>query len=601
MLTEAKRQWTAKAEAIARDARNNPQEVVEPLEALLREVRTALADHPEDPELRRIEARVRFAEATLHTQQSRFWIAEQNLRALLQEYEDRDDPHEVSRCLHALSIVRGRQGDDASALEFLERCFHLQRQHGAPLEKRARTVMNIGITQAVLEQHHTALETLQFATELFGETNEEALGIIRTNEALIHRSLEQHDESRRLLQSAVSILQKSGSSVHLINALLETANGDIQRNALDDAEGILKQLPAMIAKNGMVFFEPEVQLVSARLWLARGCPAEAQRTLDAALPQCANGQRSRLLALRVEAAEAAEQWKDALKWERIAHREQLEQIEAHHKARLAAAQTHLVDTIEAEQRDWLRAELQRAHSDARDLTTQLKHQKTMLATTAHDINNPLSVVLLLSELASSTPDSLHESAESIVEAARHMRELVTHLLESARQPRAEPALHIDAVPLQPLLDAVYARYGPMATGKNQRFTCAPAPPGCVVQGDRKALQRILDNLVSNAIKYTPATGTIELRTQHRTEHIVLEVLDTGPGLSPADLQRVFLYPQRLSAVPTNGEEQHGLGLVSVRRLVTAMGGRVHAENRLREGARFVVHLLAAEPPGPTPT
>ena len=109
----------------------------------------------------------------------------------------------------------------------------------------------------------------------------------------------------------------------------------------------------------------------------------------------------------------------------------------------------------------------------------------------------------------------------------------------------------------------------------------------------KCIERVVDNLVSNAIKYTPIGGEIQIKAQRQGAIVTFEVLDTGPGLSQHDLEHIFLFPQRLSASPTRGEEQHGLGLVSVRRLVTAMGGRVYAENRLSCGARFVVELVAS--------
>ena len=64
---------------------------------------------------------------------------------------------------------------------------------------------------------------------------------------------------------------------------------------------------------------------------------------------------------------------------------------------------------------------------------------------------------------------------------------------------------------------------------------------------------MLDNLISNAIKYTPASVTIEVYSHQEGDKVRVEILDTGPRLSPSDLERVFLYPQRLSAVPTHGE------------------------------------------------
>ena len=193
------------------------------------------------------------------------------------------------------------------------------------------------------------------------------------------------------------------------------------------------------------------------------------------------------------------------------------------------------------------------------------------------------------------PNSLHESAQAIVNAALHMRSLVSKLIGKPDLLQPKPVLTTESVSIRAMLNTARKRYEPLAQSKNQSLWFRSKSDVGFVEGDGEAIERVINNLLSNAIKYTPIGGQIQIKA-HRQENVVsFEVLDTGPGLSPSDLEHIFLYSQRLSASPTQGEEQHGLGLVSVRRLVNAMGGRVFAENRLRTGARFVVELMAANP------
>ena len=592
-MEEQRLKWRRDVQAVTQSAVQHPQQTSARLITLLAEIQQARERAPDDIELQLLEARARFAEATVYAQEGRLRIARQIFSSIKDDFQALDEPVMVARCLNALSVVSARQGDQETALRLLEQCFHHRQRYGAPPEQLAHTLMNIGITQAVLNDHHTALDTLQFAEELFGEDRIESRGVIQTNRALLHRALDAHDQCVSALDAALVLLEPLGASIHLINALVERAVDDIRLGALPIGRQRLERARSMLVETGAQFMEPECRLIAARLCLAEGNPAMADAEIAAALPVATAEQRWRLLSLRAEAAEASGDWQSALRWLRSAHAEKMALVDEQYQARLATAQARATTTVEEEKRRWLRAELQQAQSEAQALAERLHDQKSMLAATAHDINNPLSIVLLLGELASEDPEMLLESADSIVKAARHMQSLVSQLIATGDQSAAAPVLSLGPLDVRTLLSQAQARYLPIASAKAQTLRLLCESSVQTIEGDRSAVDRVLDNLISNAIKYTPPGGTIDLRAHHQGERVCVEVLDTGPGLSPADLERVFFYPERLSAVPTSGEPQHGLGLVSVRQLMNAMGGRVYAENRLRGGARFVVELLAS--------
>ena len=137
--------------------------------------------------------------------------------------------------------------------------------------------------------------------------------------------------------------------------------------------------------------------------------------------------------------------------------------ESHHQIQLVSFQERLVTTIDVEQRRWLQDALQSAQSEVHTLANRLLDQRSTQAAAAHDINNPLSVVLLLAELATNEPDSLHESAELIVEATMHMRSLVTQLIGATSQPHTAPSLSISSLTLNTILETACARYRPLAS------------------------------------------------------------------------------------------------------------------------------------------
>jgi signal transduction histidine kinase len=119
------------------------------------------------------------------------------------------------------------------------------------------------------------------------------------------------------------------------------------------------------------------------------------------------------------------------------------------------------------------------------------------------------------------------------------------------------------------------------------------PP--MVTADATQLVQIMDNLVSNAVKYSPRGKNIWVRVYQVDNHVRAEVKDEGPGISAEDQKRLFGKFARLSARPTAGEHSTGLGLAIVKRLVESMKGEVWCESRPGEGAAFIVELpVAAE-------
>jgi signal transduction histidine kinase len=117
----------------------------------------------------------------------------------------------------------------------------------------------------------------------------------------------------------------------------------------------------------------------------------------------------------------------------------------------------------------------------------------------------------------------------------------------------------------------------------------------IVLADKQAFWQVLDNFISNAVKYSPRGKNVWVRTLSRRDesgNLVgrLEVQDEGPGISESDMKKLFGKFARLSARPTGGEHSTGLGLSIVKKMVEAMNGKVWCESELGKGATFIVEL-----------
>ena len=235
---------------------------------------------------------------------------------------------------------------------------------------------------------------------------------------------------------------------------------------------------------------------------------------------------------------------------------------------------------------WLR--LQRANG----------FKNEILGTVAHDLKNPLGVILgrteMLTELigASSSKESITAQVEHIRDATKRLTSMVDHLISDAMADAFDITIRREPVDIAALVSEVAEANKPSAMNK-QQVIAVSAPPDRFTMCDSDRMREAIDNLISNAIKYSPIGGKIALLVTHDEAHTIIRVTDEGAGLSPEDLGRLFGRFQRLSAKPTAGESSTGLGLSIVKRIIDMHGGKVIADSSgPGQGSTFAIVLPA---------
>jgi signal transduction histidine kinase len=228
-------------------------------------------------------------------------------------------------------------------------------------------------------------------------------------------------------------------------------------------------------------------------------------------------------------------------------------------------------------------------------TDKLKNE--LVATTSHDLKNPLGTIMGYVDLIQMTNKLNEQGIEYIHRvhgAVAHMRQLIDDLLDMARI-ESGIVLRYSKVHLPTLLDSITARFVPQVKDKAMSLQVnipADLPP---VPADEARLGQILSNLVSNAIKYTPPEGHVSVRAESRDGFVQIVVQDDGMGISPEDQAHVFDRFYRVRTPETDGIEGTGLGLAIVKSLVELHGGQVGLESRLGEGTTFYFTLPLAAP------
>ena len=237
---------------------------------------------------------------------------------------------------------------------------------------------------------------------------------------------------------------------------------------------------------------------------------------------------------------------------------------------------------------WLR--LQRANG----------FKNEILGTVAHDLKNPLGVILgrteMLTELigAGSPKENVTAQVDHIRDATRRLTTMVDHLISDAMADAFDITIRREPVDVAALVAEVTDANLPSAVNKQQSISVS-APQHFVTMCDADRIREAIDNLVSNAIKYSPIGGKITVGVTHEGANTVIRIADEGAGLSPEDLGRLFGRFQRLSAKPTAGESSTGLGLSIVKRIIDMHGGHVTAESGgPGQGSTFTVTLPATE-------
>jgi two-component system sensor histidine kinase/response regulator len=224
---------------------------------------------------------------------------------------------------------------------------------------------------------------------------------------------------------------------------------------------------------------------------------------------------------------------------------------------------------------------------------RMKDQFIQMAT--HDLRNPLNVILGYASVINRLDVAGHDQAlraqavTSIRESVEKMRKLVTDLLDLA-QFETRSYLTMAPVPLGSFLEKCLEGLRVIAIQKNTELVYTPPPDDVAVRIDENYMARVIDNLVSNAIKYTPDGGRVKVTGRGDAESVTIEVTDTGLGIPDEDLPHIFDAFYRVRHGKQEEVEGSGLGLSIVKTIVEQHGGRVEVHSEPGHGSTFRVIL-----------
>jgi signal transduction histidine kinase len=229
-----------------------------------------------------------------------------------------------------------------------------------------------------------------------------------------------------------------------------------------------------------------------------------------------------------------------------------------------------------------------------ELETASQHKSEFLANMSHELRTPLNAIIGFSQvmrerMVGDLTEKQEEYLDDVLSSSDHLLSLINEVLDLSKVEAGQVELEITPFPLREALESGVVMVRERARKDGVQVTLAADTHVDVVEGDERRIRQVIFNLLSNAVKFTPAGGSIDVASSRLDGEVRVSVVDTGPGIPPEDLERIFEEFQQTD-VGTARREGTGLGLALSKRLIELHGGRIWVESELGKGSTFTFAL-----------
>lgn len=508
-------------------------------------------------------------------------------RSALVIHEELDDIVGVAHVTGNMGVVYNDLGVTGKALEYYRRALTMHEELGSKASA-AGVMCNIGIIYQGLGDFESALDYCSRALNMYNELGIAAEAAqVTGNIGGIYLEKGDYSQALEYLQKALELdelLGARGDTVYQLQNIGQLYAADsYSEKDYAKAEEYLLRAHALNEELGMKVYAIHSTLA--------GLYRKQQRWEEA------DSHFVRFVELRDEIRnEETKKQADALAYERkIAESEKMLAVER------ARAEEHEHSIAELTEVNGALAEtLRKVEVLNANLSAVNQTKNDVIGIVAHDLKNPLAGIILAAETittyreAMTLPDIL-KYVDNIRLTAKRMNEIIRNLLDIHALDTG--GLNINPVVLDiiPFLDAAIDEYGRKAWKKEITFSKEFEKELPLISADSVALLQVLDNLISNAIKFSPHGKNITVSCRIKAGMIQVIVRDQGEGISTTDMPHLFGKFRKLSAQPTGGEHSTGLGLAIAKQLTELMNGRLWCESEYGNGAAFILEFPAAVP------
>lgn len=223
-----------------------------------------------------------------------------------------------------------------------------------------------------------------------------------------------------------------------------------------------------------------------------------------------------------------------------------------------------------------------------------EEKNNLMKILAHDLRNPLATAMSMTELVRYEKGNLsaeqYQASEIIWRGLNRMNDMIRKILDIKAAESQNVLLEFDQINVNEILDPLENAFSAEAGQKRIKLHFRSESDELFIQADRNYFNQVIENLVSNAIKFSSADTNVYIVLSESNEYVRVTVQDEGPGIPTEELPKLFRKYQKLSTRPTAGEQSIGLGLSIVKKYVEVMNGRVWCESQVGVGTKFIVEF-----------
>jgi signal transduction histidine kinase len=277
---------------------------------------------------------------------------------------------------------------------------------------------------------------------------------------------------------------------------------------------------------------------------------------------------------------------------------------AHQVQREQAAQQHLNSELRR-QSDELATAFARLEEQGAELATANRHKSEFLAAMSHELRTPLNAIIGYTELLEDEAQDAHQDVfipdlRKIHLAATHLLSLINDILDLSKVEAGRMDLEVSTFPFTPMLESALSLVRERAGRNGITLSLEVDPAIRTVAADERKLKQVVVNLLTNAVKFTPAGGEVAITAHQSAAELTIAVRDTGIGIAPDDQAHIFEEFRQARHSSARTQEGTGLGLPLAKKFVELHGGRMWVESAPGAGSTFTFTLPVRAQSAPAP-
>lgn len=523
---------------------------------------------------------------------------------------------------YSISVRRGYRNDEFNSLVNIGNAYNRLDQMAKALETylqalavaekigdnklKAKVFGNIATAYSKVDELEKELEYCQSAYEIHKETGD-LLGqsLVLSNIAYASHRMGNYTDSYTYYKKALALKQEIGDVEHQPVAWLWLAMTCDKLGYQDEAFTAVERSLEIALNNGAFFKYATALNFLADLLCSHERDEEALEALDKCIEICHEHNFTvpvvSALQRRYQILKKAERWQDAAETA-----EKVVEVTEEMRNRQGQLQRDTMQAIFDMDRARTVAETERRRNEELAIKDKLLQQRNaelerlnedkneLLRIVAHDLKNPLSSITMIAKLLRNDDDiqpaESKELLDDILTTSERMFLLINDLLNLEELERGTLKFQKERVSANDMLASVCRQNRKQADSKNITLEYNPPTTDVFLNADEGRLRQLIENLLSNALKFSPQGSMVHISVERRRGNGRITVKDHGPGITDADKERLFQKFARLTARPTAGEHSSGLGLAIAKKITDAMGGTLVCESKVGDGAAFIVEL-----------